>query len=359
MKGKIDAQKTLSRMAVFRYNKTKAPKKNLPKIEISTPTINPQDNDDELILLQNQRSNLQARLAKIQEEYKTEQNRKAKLEKEIQYARSQMNKKFSKTQIGNELQSQSDELQLKLEGFSNRYQKNLDKLKGLREQILDLQALPSSPFSKIQLAKDSVSYPPISQSEKPYIKHFTTISHNYQQKINSKLDQGESNPKAEEIILESHEMEADLTELIVETGHPTLESLFIDSWKIDDEIDELEQIYHNVLDKKAMLEAEKDRLIKERKAKEKEIELRDAKGYEELKMIFEEIGDVKKQLKRLNAERDQKENEMSDIFSEINALFNTLECSWGNDSEKPEVDSSNAVFAMNSIESLIVDTFGK
>lgn len=317
------------------------------------------NNQDELFLLEQQKANLQKRLSQLQQDFEVEQALKSKLESDVLFARTHLNKKFSKSQIGAILQNHLGESQNKLEECHERYLRNLDKLQQLRSEIQNLQDLNQN-----QEEQNNEKSLPLSLSpdERRQLHDFDTVSETLREKINSKLDQGISSPKAENIILETNRMEQQLFEVIDNVGYPSLEAMFIDSWKLDEQMDTLESELHYQLELQKTLESERNALKKQKEEKDRQFAERDSKGFEEISMVIDEIQEVQKQLKELMIVRDNKEVELNEVYSLINSLFNILDCPWDpaifGDVKPTQVDSSNVIYAINAIETVIADSLG-
>ena len=136
----------------------------------------------------------------------------------------------------------------------------------------------------------------------------------------------------------------DLTELFSEA-----ERLEKENKELYEYISENDEQRRKLQEQILELEAQYGELVSDREASEDE-----QKG--EIEKLNSEIIDIQKQLAEIESQKNKDEIEFSTVYSEIEQLFNALECSWDDSpDEMTTVTTQNVMFALSAIESTVAE----
>ena len=327
---------------------------------------------EELLQLETQKKILTNKLAQLTQEYQTEERKRRKLEEAVMKARTKANGAFQRTPENNDLHGKLESTRAKLEAVQQKYRGNLETLAEMRAHLDTLrreryQSLPESTMSS-SVSQDESE--PEKSEEKQTIAKLTENDKAellaYQKELEKHIQPGQR-PQSSLIVTGRGEegqtvvQRTDKHLMMIQSildmlNLESLPELFSEAERLEKEnaelykyITENDEAKHALEEEIAQLETQYRELMTERESNEDE-------QRNELNKLNAEIADVQSQLAEIETQKNKDEMEFSEVYSEIEQLFNALECSWDDSpDEMTNVTTQNVMFALSTIESTVAE----
>lgn len=357
-------------------------------------------NNEELQKLQTYKKNLSNKLSILSADLAAEEQKRKKLEEDVSKANSKAGGLFQQSKENEELQAKLRTIENRLDKALVRYNNNLTKLSGLRSQIDELrkdrftfrevirntendrQKKDQEIGNLISNSNDAYSrrdrlkmdLVQLKQAEAEDIKNFeeeyTRLSQQIEgQRItqNRPRDQQQTVPSLSSQIGSQSDQQEEITALTEQynsTIQRTLDLLeFKEVQELFDEADNLERenfsLFNFVVEngaKRSKLQEEIEGLDLQHDSLLAQVEVNDAEQKEELDRVTSNIKVVNSDLTSAKEEKEKTEAEFTSVYTEIENLFNNLECNWDESPDgKSSITPQNAMFCLSSIESAIAE----
>lgn len=344
------------------------PSSQVKSIESADFSLDIEQNSEEIIHLETQKKSLAAKLAALTSEYNAEDQKRIKLENELSHARQKTGSALTQSRENEELLERLKSMESRLEKTTSKYNQNLSKLAEMRadldqlrkeryayHQVLGDLEMPSNANSGRSLTDQLSSKEDgifLTSSEKNEVMQ-------YDQMISKKRSTQTPNindPHTESVLKQTDEYQKIIIDILETLNMKNLPQLFSEAERLEREninmnnyIMESNSLQEQLKDEIAKLEAQYKE-IKEQVTEEHE------KQRESLSQITKDIEEVNKQINEAEIKKATDESEFSSVYSEIESLFNTLECSWEDSpDEKSTVTTGNAMFALSAIEATVAE----
>ena len=356
------------------------------------------DSSDELNHLKSLEKTLTNKLSVLSADYAAEEQKRKALEEEVSKARSKAGGIFAQTRENEEIQGKIRTMENRLDKSLVRYNQNLTKLAEKRAQLDELRKdrfsfrevvqkakaqcedLNNQIQEKIKLSNDYYSrrdeckmdIVELKAKEEADIQNYErdmdritqTIErqriaaerpHEKQASVPTIISQGGSSTETnDEIQRQTDEYQNKINKTLELLQMKSIEELFAEAERLERENFSLFNfvVEHGanrtkLQDEIDCLELQHDKLVAQNQANDDEQAV-------ELAGLTEEINEAQAELDKIETEKTQHEQEFSEVYKEIDELFNLLGCSWdASPDEKATVTPSNAMFALTSIETAI------
>ena len=356
------------------------------------------DSSEELNHLKTLEKSLQNKLSVLSADYNAEEQKRKALEDEVSKARSKAGGMFAQSRENEEIQGKIRTMENRLDKSLVRYNQNLTKLAEKRAQLDELRKERFTFREVIQKAKtqsqelDETIQNEIKQSNEYYsqrdglkmdiaelkateeadIQNYEkemdritqTIErqriaaerpHEKQASVPTIISQGGSSTETnDEITRQTDEYQSKINRTLELLQMKSIEELFAEAEKLEREnfslfnfVVEHGATRTKLQDEIDCLELQHDKLIAQNQANDDE-------KAAELQQLTEDIQDTQAELDELEKQKQQHEQEFSEIYKEIDDLYNLLGCSWDSSpDEKATVTPANAMFALTNIETAI------
>lgn len=355
---------------------------------------------EELQKLQTQKKNLTNKLSIISADYNAEETKRRRLEDEVSKANSRAGGFFQQSRENAELQARLRTMENRLDKALVRYNRNLAKLADMRARIDELRKdrftfrdvirnaeiqrektdqeinnlISTSNEAYSERDRRKMELVRLKTAEKADVKAFEEKLARLNQTIEGQkiaqshpMNQHAPLPPTNSQIGSQSDQQEELTQLTEQyqvTIQRTLDLLSMqDVPELFSEAEKLERenfsLYNFVVEHGATrtrlceeiegLELQKNALLAQADTSE-------VQQSEQLEHLTSDIQEVDKELAEITAKKEQNEEEFSSVYSEIESIFNMLNCSWADAPDgKATITSSNAMFCLSLIETAIAD----
>ena len=329
---------------------------------------------EELLQLETQKKILTNKLAQLTQEYQAEERKRRKLEEAVMKARTKANGAFQRTQENDDLHSKLDTMRAKLDSVQQKYRGNLETLAEMRAHLDVLRR------DRYEVAPDSTTSSVVSQEEieeqehergedKPTGPRLTAEARaeleEYQRELDKHMVRGQrpqssliSTGRGDDgLVVQRTDRHLMMIQSILDRlSLPDLPSLFSKAENLERENKEYYKYITENDEAKRALEEEIAQLEKQYRELMTERESNEEEQRSELDKLNAEIADVQSQLAEIETQKHKDEVEFSEVYSEIEQLFNALECSWDDSpDEMTNVTTQNVMFALSTIESTVAE----
>lgn len=354
--------------------------------------------NEELQRLQTHKKNLSNKLSILTADLAAEEQKRKKLEEDVSKANSKAGGLFHQNKQNEELEAKLRTMENRLDKSLVRYNNNLTKLSDMRNQIDELRkdratfrevlrnaendnqkkdeeiglliSNSNDAYSRRDRLKMDLAQ--LKQAEAEDIKNFNEEITRLNQQIegqritqNRPRDQQQSVPSISSQLGSQNDQQEELTALTdqyTSTVQKTLDLLEMkDVQELFEKADQLERenfsLFNFVVEngsKKSKLQEEIDALNMQHRSLLSQVEINDSEQKEQLNLITEKLKSVNDQLQEAKDGKEKNEAEVSGVYSQIEGLFNKLDCNWeSSPDEKTAVTPNNAMFCLSEIESTI------
>ena len=354
--------------------------------------------DEELQRLQTQKKNLSNKLSVLNNDFAVEESKRKKLEEDVSKANSKTGGLFQQSRENEELQARLRTMENRLDKALVRYNSNLSKLGELRSQIDELRKERNT-FQRIiknaeaererndqemaRLISDSneaysdrdrmkMDLAELKQKEKESIRSYETdislltqqiegqrITQSHpreqQQQIPSMSSQLSSQTdQQEELVQQTEQLHTSNQRTLDLLGRKRVEELFAAAEKLERENFSLFNFVVEHGSNKTRLEEEISGLQLQYESLQSQSEEKEEGKKEELTELTRKIQEIDQQLSLAKEKKEKSQSDFTSVYTEIEQLFNSLECSWDESpDDKTNVTATNVMFALSSIESKI------
>ena len=363
-------------------------------------TMAAHDTCEDLIKLKAQEKNYSNKLSVISADYQAENQKRDNLETEVSKLRSKVGGSFAQYRENEEKDAKIRTMENRLDKALVRYNQNLTELSKKRDEIDQLRKDRMTFREVIKKTKeDSQTLNETIQNEIKQSNDYYTSRDRYKMAIQElkekeKIDIENHNKDMERLsqMLESQKISASRpqeqqqsvpmiisqsgstmdgtdeitkqTEAYQKTIDTTLELLGMKTTdELFDAAQSIERENFSLFNYVVEHGANKSKLQDDISALDLQLDTLHAQAQateedqaRQLEKITEDIETTKKDLESIKAEDEKGQEEFTGLFKEIDELFGILGCSWENSpDEKQTTTQSNALFALASIETAIVD----
>jgi flagellar biosynthesis/type III secretory pathway chaperone len=317
----------------------------------------PSPKSDEIAHLETQKKILMTKLSQLSQDYANEEQKRKRLEDEVQRARSRASGVFQQTSECEALRDRLRIVQSKLDGAQSKYSENLDSLAGFRAQLDHLRNERLSRRTAAPAPEPAIDPPRtighITDAERAEL----SAARRTQGSITSSktaVDVG-----GEEIVAEADYYQNMIQKILDAVHMNSLPELFAEADRLEKENREMyaylvenEEPRRRLIEEIASLEQQYRDLAGARDEGEREQK-------QKLEKLNSDIVQMQEQLQVMQAQKERDVAEVSIVYAAIDELFNALHCSWeGAPDGATTVTSGNAVFALEAIEFAVADMAG-
>lgn len=264
----------------------------------------------------NQKSILTEKLNKLKNEFESALQTKKKLEAEVYSAKIKANKSFSQTTDSAELNTNLQILRQKLSKTQTKYKSNLKLIEQMKSQLDEYRIAKSGRSNKESTQETQNQNEFLKKSQNPIIN--------------------ELNQRSNELFQKTDEFQSILEKVLDFTGMKNINEVFYEAERIERENKDIdhylsinEPILPKLIEKRDELKKNCDELLTQRK---KETETQN----EMLHDMSIDFSNIQIHLSEIETQKKKDESSFSDVFFEIEQIYDILGCDFydlSNDAE--------------------------
>ena len=369
------------------------------EIERINSSISSQKTNEEFVQLETAIKTYSTQLGILTADCKAAEARRQEMEDQVSKARSKIGGMYGSSKAKEEVAARLRTMENRLDKALVRYNQNLTKLAQMRVQIdqlrkekssfnqlikttlkevdskeqqinklirdsnnaysmrdakkMELVTLKQAQQEDIQAYEKNMKELDLRMEDEQYVETSDVPKQKAQPSIGSQ-SQVAQDRDGKALEAKTEEMQETINQTLSQTGFQTVEELFAEA---DRQEQENYSLFNYVMEhsaKKAKLEEEIAAIEMQEVELTKKAEEAEAQQENSIKELSETIVKTDEELKRLQEERAKSEEQFSTIYSEIEKLFNALGCSWdGVPDDKHTVTPYNTTFVLSSIEDVL------